>query len=245
MTGPAPPKPPADSHHHSPSAFCGERMGTWVGTVVTVSTLCHLLQADRAFSWDWGGGGAWSRAALRTLLSCDTGRWPLPYLKTSQKCLFAPLYFLAFIFVVVYLFTFSTIYSLFLKFQSLFGSPETEEGMAGKTRAQLCGYRESRGVEGGRAVGAAPPPAGPGRNRLLDRSLQAPRPPHHVALRAHGGPLGAPWWQSPGQRLRSGRGPRDGGEESQGPVTSAGDARMGGSWGAWTPVGAPRPGRTV
>lgn len=76
-----------------------------------VFTLCHLLQADRAFSWDWGGG-AWSRAALRTLLSCGTGRRPLPYLKTSQKCHLPPLQYFAFVFVVVDLFlTQFTIYS--------------------------------------------------------------------------------------------------------------------------------------
>lgn len=55
-------------------------------------------------------------------------------------------------------FIFNTIHYLFLKFQSLFGSLETEEWTAGTTRARLCGRRVPGGVEGGGAVGVTPLP---------------------------------------------------------------------------------------
>lgn len=92
----------------------GGGAGTWVGTSVTVCLLCAICfkQTGLSRGTGEGAGGAWSRAALGTLLSCGTGRRPPPYLKTSQKCHLPPLQYFAFVFVVVDLFlTQFTIYS--------------------------------------------------------------------------------------------------------------------------------------
>lgn len=71
----------------------GGGAGTWVGTSVTVCLLCAIC-------------------FKQTGLSRGTGRRPLPYLKTSQKCHLPPLQYFAFVFVVVDLFlTQFTIYS--------------------------------------------------------------------------------------------------------------------------------------
>lgn len=70
-----------------------------------VFTLCHLLQADRAFSWDWPPAAA----LFENLTKMPSSPSPVFRFGLHSRR-----------------FIFNTIHYLFLKFQSLFGSLETE-----------------------------------------------------------------------------------------------------------------------